>query len=668
MAEQRVPEAHCPSPLHNPSFQMDPNEQIGEEVMKKSNLSACVTATTMFVALAIPLSAQQPHYKLIDLGTFGGPASYVSGDGNGTSLVVNNGGMLTGSADTTKPDPFSLCFNDDCRVSYAFEWRNGVMTNLGALKDGVSSASSWISANGLIAGVSENGKVDPLISGFPENRAVLWRDGRITNLGTLEGGHESFANAVNSRAQVVGAALNKTPDPNKNSMAGLGYQTRAFLWEDGAMQDLGTLGTGTDAQAVLINDKGQVVGWSYIDSTTRTPSCNFPLITDSFIWDKEHGMVDLGSFGGTCTIASAMNNHGQIVGESNATGDQSSPAFIWENGSFKPLGGSLGGNFTGADAINEQGEAAGFAYLTNDPVNGPFHASLWKHIGNLTDLGTVDGDLCSFASAINAKTQVVGASAPDCNFDDTSIVRAFLWDQGSMFDLNALIPPGSPLYLQSAETINDRGEIAGTGVDVATGYEHAFVLIPCPAMGASDCEEGVGGATAATEARPAPLTQRLQIANPRNSIRQMLHRRLGPMPHNLALGRMAIGVGNTTAEGIISSLRITSGTPPSGTVGRLYDVRCNQIPPCNVILAGFPVTAAGGVKPYSWSWVAQQGSTLPPGLFFPDIYRYECLNVFPPAICGKPKTAGSYSVKVTVTDSESPPRHTTASYTIRIFP
>ncbi len=497
----------------------------------KRHLTTATILIALFAALGVPVrlvaqdpsaaadkGAQHHRYKLIDMGTFGGQSSYVSGDGNGTFRVLNNRGTLAGSADTSRPDPFpAFCFNEDCLVSHTFQWRNGVITDLGSLKDRLSSASSWVSANGLIAGVSENGQVDPLIPGFPELRAVLWRNGQIIDLGTLpEGGHESAANAVNSHSQVVGIASNKIPDPN--SMVGLGYQIRAFFWENGAMQDMGTLGTGTDAQAVLLNEKGQAVGWSYIDASTPSPSCTFPLATHSFTWDSEHGMQDLGGFGGTCTIAVAINNRGQIVGESNGVGDQTSPAFIWEKGSFQALGGSLGGDFSGASAINEGGEAVGFAYLANDPVNGPYHAALWKHIGELTDLGTLGGDSCSFASSINDKTQVIGISIPGCTFQ-ISTVRPFLWMEGSLYDLNELIPAGSSLHLVSVETINNRGEIAGMGLD-ASGNEHSFLLLPC--HGENDCQEAQ---SEKLEAKPSPVPQPLQLNNSGTSIRQMLLRR-----------------------------------------------------------------------------------------------------------------------------------------------
>src|SRR5438552_16306600 len=48
--------------------------------------------------------------------------------------------------------------------------------------------------------------------------------------GTLEGGYESEAFAVNARGQVVGAATNGIPDPS--SIVGVSTQVRAFLWQN----------------------------------------------------------------------------------------------------------------------------------------------------------------------------------------------------------------------------------------------------------------------------------------------------------------------------------------------------------------------------------------------------------------------------------------------------
>jgi probable HAF family extracellular repeat protein len=138
------------------------------------------------------------------------------------------------------------------------------------------------------------------------------------------------------------------------------------------------------------------------------------------------------------------------------------------------LGGSLGGFKTGANAINEKGEIVGYAALPGETYT---HATLWMKPGQLIDLGTVGSGLCSFAWAINNKSQILGESdSADCvNYDGAT---PFLWEEGSHVDLNNLIPSNSPLQLVYAYAINDRGEIAGNGWD-ANGNEHGFRLIPC---------------------------------------------------------------------------------------------------------------------------------------------------------------------------------------------
>ncbi len=110
----------------------------------------------------------------------------------------------------------------------------------------------------------------------------------------------------------------------------------------------------------------------------------------------------------------------------------------------------------------------------------PQHASLWKN-GVQTDLGAFGTD-CAFAVTINSKDQIAGASYPragatypNCNYDLPA--RGFLYENGELVDLNNLVPPDSELHVSEPETINDRGEIAGLGVD-ASGNSRAFLLIP----------------------------------------------------------------------------------------------------------------------------------------------------------------------------------------------
>jgi probable HAF family extracellular repeat protein len=157
------------------------------------------------------------------------------------------------------------------------------------------------------------------------------------------------------------------------------------------------------------------------------------------------------------------------------------------------------------EGINDAGQVVGVATFRTRP----FDAYLWKN-GRATDLGAVDGDGCSWAHAKNSLGQVVGQSFA-C---DGSTGTTFLLENGSMVDLNSLIPPNSKLQLVDAQAINDRGEIAGLGFPPGctqdTQCGHAYVLIPCDDGHADegDCKEGDQAATAtASQNNPAPVTQ-----------------------------------------------------------------------------------------------------------------------------------------------------------------
>jgi len=450
-------------------------------------------------------NANHHHYQIAQIPTLGGAGTNFFDNTNNIAVLNDHGSVSGGCAGTLLSDPNSSAYwwSADGTVCHAFLWANGSLTDLGSLPGTNNSAAAWISSNGISAGISENGQIDPSIPGLPEISAVMWQDGQITNLGTLPGGgYQSAAVSVNDRGQVAGVASNLVPDanslldsnPNLWFGVGYGYELRAFIWDQkSGMQDLGTLGTGTDAEAIKINERGQVIGDSY---TSSAPGACFPVTSGAFIWDRQHGMVDLGSFGGTCSFAGDLNNQGQVVGESFVAGDAYHRAFLWERGSLRDLGGSLGGNNTGAFAVNEKGEAVGSGNLLGEATS---HATLWKQVGQMTDLGTVDGDPCSFAQGINDKGQAVGDSTPsDCSHYNTS--RAFLWENGSIADLNALVPPNSPLYFLYAYTINNRGEIAVNGID-ANGFEQAAVLIPCDEnhLGIEGCDYSLADASAAAQ-------------------------------------------------------------------------------------------------------------------------------------------------------------------------
>jgi len=502
----------------------------------KSRILPLITAMTLFAALALPvqLSAQgHTRYKVIDVGTLGGPNSsppfpFFEGSASGPESL-SSAGTFVGQADTATPDPFAPNCLGDCFVSHAIQWRDGVLTDLGALhsSESLSSASRWISVNGLLAGFSQNGEIDPLNPGLLEIRAVLWKHGKITDLGTLEGGTESEAFAVNARGQVVGAATNGIPDPS--SIVGVTTQVRAFLWQEGAMQDLGTLPGGTDALAVLINERGQIVGQSYTGSSIPppTPSCTQQegLTLHGFLWENGR-MEDIGTLGGSCAFTYALNSRGQVVGQATLAEDQTSHPYIWDRKrGIKDLG-TLGGTYGWAAAINDAGAVAGTATNQDDDV---LLAFLWKD-GVISNLGTLNGDTCSIADAINSKRQVVGGSGfflpdffPGCT--DT-VEHAFVWENGTMVDLNAFVPPGSELTLNEAVFINDRGEISGFGT-LPNGDPHAFVMIPCGADNTEGCKDDAVGARVAAPVSRMRVTHNQEAAIQR---RRMLIGRANRMP------------------------------------------------------------------------------------------------------------------------------------------
>jgi probable HAF family extracellular repeat protein len=294
---------------------------------------------------------------------------------------------------------------------------------------------------------------------------------QIVDLGTLgEQFTTSEARAVNQRGQIVGDSF----------LAGLGPE-HAFLWSNGSMRDLGTLG-GLTSDATDINDRGQVVGVSATAAGEQ----------HAFLW-ADGSMRDLGTLGGATSVAQAINDRGQVLGTSD-TATEGQHVFLWEHGSMRDLGLPPGttandlnehGQLTGGHpayrlerghlvelqpddpssegfAINERGEVAGLSVL---PVSFQNHAFLWSG-GRATDLGTLGGGF-SVASGINDPGVVVGQAT---TADGSG--RGFVWRHGVMTDLGVIAAGG--INGSKANDINNRGWIVG-GSDVANGDFHAVL-------------------------------------------------------------------------------------------------------------------------------------------------------------------------------------------------
>lgn len=466
-----------------------------------------ITAIALFAALANPLwlAAQDQqnhhhkhhHYQLIDMGTFGGPQSWVWAWDEFPDSMSNRGGVM-GGADTSAANPNYPNFNpfmglpnvgyplsSDPFIQHAFKSRDGALIDLGTLPGGYNSFAQWISGNGTVVGASENGDIDPL-TGWPEVRAVLWDHGQANDLGTF-GGYESLAFGANNRKQVVGMATNTIPDP-----FGAGTQIRAFIWQKGNMRDLGSLGTGTDAIASFINERGQVTG-AALTSDAGSP------VQDSFFWeDNGKGMQDIGSLGGSESFPNDINNRGQVVGIADLAGTAGTHGFFWDKKHGIVDLGTLGGTFSDAHWINDAGDIVGLATTANDQFT---HAVLWTRL-KIKDLGALAGSPCNVAHSINLERQVVGY-ADDCS--DTN-KHATLWENGGpLVDLNTLISRGSSLQLLMAASINNRGEIGGQGAD-SNGNNHAFLLIPCDEHhpDIKGCDYSLVDASTAISAAPAP--------------------------------------------------------------------------------------------------------------------------------------------------------------------
>lgn len=314
------------------------------------------------------------------------------------------------------------------------------ITVLGGL-GGTNSAAFGINDSGQVVGYG-------FTAGNASSQAVLWNGTTPTALGGL-GGTSSFARGINNLGQIVGygSSANGT--------------TVAALWNGTTPTVLGGLAGVTNSYALGVNNSGQISGYGFTQTSSGA------LAFSAILWNGttptllNNGLPTCQFCAPSAPAANAINNSGQVVGQSNGSNGQ---ALLWSSTNNPTY---LGWGY--ANAINNSGQVVG---VSNS------QATVWN--GTTTSiLGGLGGSFGSVAQGINNAGQVVGVSYTTGN----AAYHGMLWSmQNGVWvatDLNTLIAPTLGFTIQSATAINNQGQVVGYGVN-GLGQRSAFVMSVAP--------------------------------------------------------------------------------------------------------------------------------------------------------------------------------------------
>jgi probable HAF family extracellular repeat protein len=376
----------------------------------------CVSLASLLAGAAI-CADKPPKYSLTDLGRLGP---------GGSVIHINRTGLIAGTV--TAADG----------TDHASLWYKKHVIDIS--KPGLGGANSIAYATnvfGQTVGGAETGTRDPNAADFCGFKAYglvtsedicapfLWQNGVMTRLGTL-GGHNGSATQINVFGTAVGEVENDLRDPGCPER----LQFKPVKWQSGKPIELATYAGDPDAVAYAINDLGQVIGSSGICAPFN-PSLQLAMLPlHPLLWERDGSVKYLGTLGGTgrafSNLAININNKGHVVGTSALLGDQINRAFLWT-------------------------EEAG-----------------------MRDLGALNSDdVISGAAGINDFDEITGISVPA---DGPS--SAFVWRNGQMTDLNAVVHGARNLHLFVGTSINNDGDIVGMAIDTGTGEVHGFLATP----------------------------------------------------------------------------------------------------------------------------------------------------------------------------------------------
>ena len=335
-------------------------------------------------------SSEGPRYVVIDLGTLGG--------GFSNSFGLNERDQVGGGS--TLPDG----------TSRAFLWSAGTgMQPLGALHGGTNSSASGPNANDLVAIISDSNVQDPYHENFcgfgPAFVCVagFWNNGTLTELPGLvpisnQGGNNMQNTQANNHGQIAGYVENGVLDAAcQSGTPGLHFDFEALLWNgDSQPRVLNPLPGDTVGFALSINEAGRVVGGS--GSCADTPLFPVALSPHAVLWDVNGRAVPIPGLGGTrLNSATSINDLDEVAGVSSLPGDITVHAYLWSGHMARPRDlGTIPGDSSSAPAalgaLNNRGEVVGESCATTDPFgdlfSGACRAFLWRD-NSMMDLNSL---------------------------------------------------------------------------------------------------------------------------------------------------------------------------------------------------------------------------------------------------------------------------------------
>jgi probable HAF family extracellular repeat protein len=263
-------------------------------------------------------------------------------------------------------------------------------------------------------------------------RAILWQDGTLSDLGALPDYPLSAAAGINERGQIVGSATD-------------GVRSRAVLWADGAVTDLTPPGWAW-CVAGDINNRGDIVG-----------TCARPAGFNVAVLWRDSVLTELGVLPGSNeSVATAINDAGVVIGSVRTTSEDRSTAFRWVAGTMTALPVPPGTASTQAFDINAAGTIVGMAA-------GPSGASpqpvVWRATG-VAPLSGTWGRVIGEARGINNRGDVVGVTHGS--------IGGFVWSDG-------IFKPLASPYGSLPQAINDRGVAVGSIVTEGGSPVHGAV-------------------------------------------------------------------------------------------------------------------------------------------------------------------------------------------------